>query len=803
MLINEMIGQNIKARVKLHNYRYPRSGVQESGFAIVIFDVVSVLEGQMPEDFIYGNNDGKIEYQLTAVGTMPKIERNQEYVLQGTWDIDKKWGPQCKVDFVRMDYNFNSIDDQCKFFSFFMTDNQIKSLFDIYDDPASLLENQDIESLTKIKGIGPATARRMCVKYEQCKDKGQAYIQLKAFGLTKTAIDRIVAAYGSPDEAAAQVNANPYVLIKHVRGFGWLKADTAARARGFARNCKERVMAYIQYYLDIQAESAGNIWVTIDDLMTNVINECSPLTKDQLSVWIKEVTASQNRFEELYVNYLQDPGTEFPLLMYCQEGRKIGLSYYRLLERKIADELQRLQEGPHNLQYDKHICESMINEVEEEQGYEYTEEQIKAIYDMLNSNVIVLTGSAGTGKTTTLKPVIRILRYYGMFVSQCALAGRASSLLSEVTGLEGKTIHRLLGYIPETEKFAHSATNPLKSDVVILDETSMVGEELFLSLLKAIKTGSKLIMLGDIKQLPPINVGNILNDCIRSGYITADVLTQTHRQALKSGIVSQSVKVCSGESLCKNDFYGEEIRGELQDFKLIAAYDLTEIQMKIIEEFRRLYFKEHIALDKIQIIIPTRVRGNNSCRVINSMIQEIVNPGFRNDSAVVEYNENGFKYTVTYKVNDRIIVNRNNYHALNVDGDEVAIFNGNLGIIKKIYKDHMIIELPDQGEVILEREDWWNIGLAYAITVHKLQGSQAPYTIVAIDSSSYALLSRELIYTAITRATKYCTLITQPKMLNLGIKISAIKQKQTWLQQELFNLYIRTQERDIKYGENN
>ena len=188
--------------------------------------------------------------------------------------------------------------------------------------------------------------------------------------------------------------------------------------------------------------------------------------------------------------------------------------------------------------------------------------------------------------------------------------------------------------------------------------------------------------------------------------------------------------------------------------------------------------------------MPTRLKGNTSCRSLNETIQSIVNGSPYVKSVVVHMKEKGSEYDTVFKVGDRVLVNHNNYHAIDCDGEEQAIFNGNIGYIKDLGDDIMIVNFPEQGDVMLGKDDWWNLSLAYAITVHKIQGSQAPYVIVGIDYSSYALLSRELVYTALTRAQKYCTLVAQPKALNMAVKTSSIKLKQTWLMGDLLDLKV-------------
>lgn len=784
--LEALIDQPLVARVKLHNYRFPKDRAHVSGeFAIVILDVVDVSQGTLAEGCCIG------PWRIVTSGRMPRLEDGMEYLFTGRLKIDSKWGPQYTCEEIHANYDMANPDEQRTFLSYFLTERQINLLYQTCDDPIAAIRQRNLAELTKIKGIGPTTAERICSRFADNLQNSRAYVELANLGLTKNAIDSIVKQIGSADLAIDAIKANPYSLIRLVRGYGWERADRLAMAQGFGRGCRERCLAYAEYKLNRLANEEGNSRLPIDDLLDELSQICSPTDRAQIADWLKTVTVGEQDFEARY-QVFEETGKDAdpPLLYYSRTARCIGLYSLRMVERRITEELVRLKTAPHTWNFDRTECEKIIADVEAEQGYQYTHEQRRAIWNILDSNVSVLTGSSGCGKSSTLKPLIRIFHKYGIEVAQCALSGRASSLLTEYTGLEGKTIHRLLCYDPESEKFMHSAHCPLDADVVILDETSMVGEELFLSLISSIKNGGKLLLLGDTKQLPPISVGNVLGDCIRSGYIPTNTLTIVQRQALKSGIVSQAIRVCEGKSIVRTDFSGSEIRGELNDFKLIARDDAALVHAQAVAEFKRLW-ESGVPADDIQIIVPVRSRGINSCRIFNNEIQALVNGEHSAKEVTVEVLDNGIKFEVTYKPGDRILVLKNNYHARTLEGTETAIFNGNMGHIVDLDTDNMIIQLQDTSRIIIPRESWDNIGLSYAVTCHKCQGSQAPYVIVSVDYSGYSLLMREWLYTALTRAQKFCALVGQPKAINLATRVSNVKVKNTWLKDELYARYQR------------
>lgn len=817
MKASEIKNTRLIAKVRPKNMTYPKSGHQPGEFAIVRFEVLKIVKGDIPDECIdyvgmlatsHEEEDAlkNKKYTITVKGNMPQVSFVSDYVLTADLMVDEKWGPQYNIITMRLDYDLGNPEDQRKFFGFFMTENQVDSLFETFANPIDLLETKNIGLLTSVKGIGEFTARKLCERYEGCKDNSRAYIALGDLGLTKNAIDKLIEFYGSVDVVIDKINENPYILSTEVAGYGWKRCDHIAQKKGIAKNSQIRVNAYTKYYLEQQAEINGNSWVKIDDLLIADFNECAPIDKQVLMDWVRELMAGPEEFDKYYSdlrnNRPHEPLNKMPLLFYNPDNRRVSLFSLRLLEKNIARHLRRLKRGNMNsdsqITYNKEECEKVIKECEEKQGFEFSSEQREAIWMILNNNVCLLTGSAGTGKSSTLAPIMDIFRSKNLRIAQCALSGRAASKLTEMTHVEGKTIHRLLQYIPDKDCFAYTERNQMPYDVIVLDETSMVGGEIFLCLIQAIRTGSKLILVGDEKQLEAIGLANILKDCLYSHYIPTKTLTMIHRQAAASGIITQSIHVANGQPIMKSDFIGSELRGNLKDFKIVGTESAELVQHQIIQEFKELYFGQKIPADDIQVIVPMRTRGNISCITLNNIIQNIVNPGVSPESAVQSYKDNGIQVDVCYKVNDRIIVIKNNYQARGVDGQDKQIFNGYLGHIKHIQKDAMIVNIDLVGDIILPRNQWYDISLGYALTAHKLQGSQAPYCIIGLNTSCYALYSKEWLYTAITRAQKYCVLVTQPKAVNQAVRISHVKTKQTWLQEELYEFFIHDSEEEIE-----
>ena len=745
----------VRLKVRVERIIYPKNGQTSGSWTIAAFRIEEVLEGEVPECFQWS-------LRFTAKGSMPALNARDTYTMVAHLVEDAKYGLQYEVDLMCLDYDLTDKDDQLKFFSFFLTPTQTAALYENCDNPLVLLQNHDTKALMKIKGIGPVTAQRMINKYEDSKDLSLAFVRFYDLGLTKGAIEKLVHFYGSPEAAVEVIEKNPYLLIIQVPGYGWAKADAIAMSQGLAHDSDERMGAYLVHYLREQAEMNGNSWVSVEDLCVVIDQVCDPQNDERIYELIRRNIKNH-------------------VLYYDKETERVGLMEYRELEQQIANEILRIQRGAAHIEINPERAETIIRSVELEQGFEYTEEQRTAIWNTLNNQFSILTGSAGVGKSSVVNGIAHVLEAHNFRVAQVSLSGRAASKLTEITHIEGKTIHRLLKYDPESGKFFHNKENPVPYDIIIGDEVSMWGGEITLSLLQAIPTGAKVLFIGDTKQLEAIGLASVLTDTIKSHTMPTVQLTKIQRQQADSGIITQSLKVACGEQIVGPKTSGVEYRGVRKDFKLVTYIDSALTQSKIIDEFKELYINQHVPANDIQVLVPMRSRGEASCRALNLAIQEIVNGTPSVDEITVPYTDGNYKYSYTYRPNDRIIIMKNNYKTINIEGNKEPIYNGNVGYIKQIGPDFMIVNLTEQGDIVLGVEDYNNLSLGYAITVHKKQGDSSPYVIGAIDSSSYALMSKELLYTMITRARKYCVLIGQKKILQQAVKISRVKTKQTWL----------------------
>ncbi len=577
-------------------------------------------------------------------------------------------------------------------------------------------------------------------------------------------IERLLDTYKSADLVIQKVKENPYTLCE-VNGIGWKTADRIALAGGMGEYSTSRIESFILHYLNVQGMD-GYSYIEPEELMGAIIEAIGEEVPD-LSI----TESIHNLKNKLWWN---------------EEKTKIGLSKYRRLEERIGEELIRLLKSPSNFKYDG--WQDIIKHKEHQQGWSYTNQQIEGIKTVLENQVTVVHGLAGTGKSTIVDGILAVLKGYSF--AQCALSGRASARMAEITKKEGFTIHRLLKYpcIDQGAKqmFFYHDENKLPYDVIIIDEISMIDGYIFYYLIRAIKNGAKVIILGDVGQLESIGCLNIAADLIKSEIIPTVHLTEIHRQAQSSAIITESIKVRTGSQLVSKDWVGTELRGKLQDLLIDCYSDKSNTFYKIMQYFATELEKIDNIMD-LQIIVPVKDIGNACTWNINIAVQEIYNPYDPDKNEIdVFYSKDKI---ATLRVGDKVINTQNNYDVfLAEDCRKTSVFNGNMGIITEISDSHMVVDFIDIGKVYIPKKYFKRIELGYAITVHKSQGSQFSRLIVGIDFYSYSLLTKELLYTALTRAQENCILVAENSALRYAASREGVKYKKTHLVEVLHAL---------------
>ena len=698
---------------------------------------------------------------------MPEPLDGCTYTIVANYETDPKWGGQYVIQSMYTAIDFGDGDDvgKKKYLSSLYTPYQIDCMYKALKDPFEALKKRDMEALVKVKGCALKTATLWCHKFHENYGRAKIYIELEDYNLTNNIVNRLMSTYHSADLVVDKVKNNPYVLVNEVNGIGWKKADEIALKGGIDPLGETRVAEFIKYYLKMSGDN-GMSWVTPDQLLGAILDEIGEEVEDST------ITKAIGSLD----------------LWYDNEKTKIGLPYYRLLSIMIAAELLRIKNAESDFKYDG--WEDRIKLLEDEQGWNFTDEQMNGIKMGLENNIIVINGGAGTGKTSLVNGILTAIPDYSHVM--CALSGRASARLAEVTGEEGFTIHRLLRY-PKGEdryqKFEYNQDNQLWYDIYILDEISMVDAKLFYYLIRAIPSGAKLIMLGDPGQLESIGCGNVAYDMISSDEIPDILLTKIHRQAAKSAIITNSMAVRKGEQIVDKDWSGTEVRGELKDLVLDCYLDSSNSFYKVMEHFQRLLAQKDFNILETQIIVPVKKRGDANTYTFNNDIQELYNPARKGlkEESVMTLNS-GLRI---FRVGDKVINTVNNYRV------EPTVYNGNIGIIKDItveedeegyMTDVMVIDFMGIGRVNIPKNYWEQLDLAYAITAHKFQGSQADNVIFNFDFASYSLLTRQLIYTGITRAKKKCYLVCQTGALRYAVMQEAVSHKQTHLQDCLYEV---------------
>ena len=722
----------------------------EWGIAIVSID--KVKEGKPRTDNFN---------QITIKGTMPQLVIGTPYVLVADYVEDPKWGGQYDIVSIYSAITFGENDKvgQKKFLSTLFTPIQVESMYETLDDPFESLKNNNVEDLIKVKGCGLNSAGRWIDRFNKNIHLAQIFSELESFNLTNNMVNRLLERYKSPDLVIEKVKNNPYVLCNEVKGIGWKTADRIALEGGIGEFSIERISAFIYKYLDDSGEE-GCSWITPDELMGGIIEELGEEVPD------KNITEAIHEMEKI--------------LWWDKEKTKIGLKKYFDIEDKIAKELIRLRDAETKMEWDN--WEDTIRHIEHQNGWCFTEEQKMGVKKALENNVIVIHGEAGTGKSSSVSAFLEALKKYVHV--QCALSGRASSRMTEITGEESYTIHRLLGYPCKTNggknNFTYHDENQLDVDIVIIDEISMVDAILFYHLLRAIPSGAKLICLGDMGQLESIGCGNIAFDMINSPEIPTAYLSHIHRQAATSAIITEARRIRRGIQIVEKDWVGTDVRGELKDLFLDCYSDKSNTFYKIMQKFSEAMSKDDFNVMETQILVPVKSFGDACTYNINNTIQDLYNPSDI-DKPEIEIVSQG-KATILRK-GDKVINTQNSYRT------NPPIFNGNLGIIKDVFPEDraLIVSFIGIGDVYIEGSQIYNIELGYAITVHKAQGSQFNHVIFGVDYSSYSLLTRELLYTGITRAKKTCDLIAQTGALRMAINKESVSRKQTHLQQCLYD----------------
>lgn len=669
-------------------------------YAIITFKVEEAIKGKPKRHPVYKT--------ITVKGNMPSIKSGKVYHLlaQETYDENYK-NYSYEVSYIGEKLSTMEDLDDIKTALEEVTSSKLANEIIKLDNIKNILESRDTEALKQIDGIGEVLSVKIMDKYHEKTKFGMYLIKLSKMGLTKNMLDALVKKYANYEAIYNKIRMNPYMLADSVKGIGFLKADALAEKFGIAQNSPERIRAYVKHLLNEKANEGKSFLLTkevLSSLRSQTDETKFPISRDLISETFNKMRDKR----ELWWN---------------ENKTVLALPTVREIEKEIAEHLMRIKEG--EFVFDDSLIEENIRAIEKRKGFEYTDEQREGIYSAMRNQVVVITGKAGCGKTAVLEPMTQILvEQQGKKILQVALSGKASQRMQEVTGYESKTIHRGLDFNPRLggDGFVRNEEYPLDQDIVVLDEASMVDATLFRNLLRAIPTGTKLVIVGDSGQLPNIGFGQVFFDLIECDIIPVVRLNKIHRQAQKSAIITESIKVRENGHIIGYGEESTELLGELQDLQLDIALDRDKLVDKTLDHFKkRLEIEKDIM--EVQVVVATKTRGDLSAFNLNNKIKEIVNPIGEDDLSYIESTvDNTHKYQISE--GDKVIIVKNNYkvevwNETSKAFTTGAIFNGNLGIVEKIGISYIIVNIVGIGKVKIDEKNYNSIELGYAITCHK------------------------------------------------------------------------------------
>ncbi|SHH50385.1 ATP-dependent RecD-like DNA helicase [Clostridium grantii] len=678
----------------------------------------------------------------TITGFIPYIQEGINLKLTGEWFIHPKFGQQFKVQSCE-EVVPNSIDGIKKYLSSGVISGigpvTAKKIVDFFGEKTLEILDNNIERLTEIDGIGEKKAEKIAESYLNGREIQNVMIFFQTYGLTPSQCVKVHHKYGK--DAIGIVKENPYMLVEDIKGIGFKTADKIAQSIGIEINSSYRIQSGIIFVLN-QFCAMGNTYLPLEKLM----NECEKI----LLVSVEDIYSNINECvlnNKIKIEDIDEVPCVFTLQFYYYE---LGVTVKILT--LATDEYKDVQIN----------IEEEIKEFESNNKITFAPIQKEAITGAFQNGIEIITGGPGTGKTTIIKCITEMFENASMTVFMAAPTGRAAKRMTEATGRESKTIHRLLefGFNEEEDyNFQRGEESPLQCDVLIVDEASMIDIMLMNSLLKAIPKGTRLIIVGDADQLPSVGPGNVLSDLINSQCVKVVRLKEIFRQAEESMIVVNAHKINNGEMPVLNkkdtDFYfiNEDNSNFIMDL-------IIELMNERLPKFNNKWDK----IKHIEILSPMK-KGILGIENLNENLQKVLNPKSENKEEI-EISKGVFR------VGDKVMQTKNNYTLKwkSGDGEEgTGVFNGDIGYIENIYKDKIVVWFDDDRKIEYEKIYFDELELAYAMTIHKSQGSEFPVVIMPMFMGPPLLMNKNLLYTGITRAKKMVVLVGNVKALNFMI----------------------------------
>ncbi len=692
---------------------------------------------------------------ITVRGSLPGVHVGAQVTIQGAWVMHPQFGKQFEA--TRCTTCLPSTIFGLKKY---LGSGLIKGIGPVYAE--KLVDRFGLDVLTviektpqllhRVDGIGPKRAEQITAAWKDQKEIANIMIFLQDKGVSTAFSTKIYKKYGQ--NAVSVISENPYRLADDIWGIGFKKADEVAQKLGFEKNSLKRITSGILFALAKELEH-GHLYCEISTLKDTTI-DLLELDRTETERTIK--MALHNLYDSGKIKLLSPSGD-------TGDQHFVTLAQHYHAEKGTADKIANLISRPPQKLFDLPAVYNKLRTGQADLKVSLSEQQQEGVMACLQNKVTIITGGPGTGKTTMIKALLNILEQHHVRYKLAAPTGRAAKRMFEGTSRQAQTIHRLLAFDFTTMGFTHNEQNALSLDFLIVDEASMIDIFLAHALIKAVPHDAHIIFIGDIHQLPSVGPGNFLKDLIASEKITSIRLNTIFRQAQDSLIIVNAHKINNGEFPMSYVEGG----GSKQDYLFIKETDPEKVPAHLANIYKNGLRKYGIAADESVVLVPMH-RGSVGTQKLNIDLQGILNP--LSTPQQLEY------FGTTYKLGDRVMQLRNNY--------DKKVFNGDMGTISMVnIEDHALTVAFGDKVVEYERSDLNELVLAYAISIHKSQGSEYDAVIVLIFNQHFTLLQRNLIYTAITRAKKLCIFIGQPQAIAMGIKNNKSLVRKTFLKEYL------------------
>ena len=705
-------------------------------------------------------------HEVTVVGTLPELTPGEQAVFTGEWVEHPQYGRQLKCVGCLLQKPTTLLGIERYLGSGLIRGvgpSTAKQIVRYFGEETLTVLSEHPERLQEVPKMGKKRWMQIAESYREQQGAREAMVFLQSYGIPATLSVKISKLYG--DRTPAVIRENPYRLCEDLEGVGFLTADRIGTALGVPPDSDARIASALKYILKDAAAGQGHIYLPERELIARGV---------QL-LRVEEALVERQVRQMTLLRELVLQGSD--------DDRRIYLPAYDHAEREVA---QRLCELMASLAPGRrgHAGKD-IDRFEKRQDIHFSPRQREAIMTAMEQGVLVITGGPGTGKTTIIQCIIRLLAEEGE-VLLCAPTGRAAKRMTEATGYEAKTIHRLLEYGGEEGSFSRNQENPVEGDCVIVDEASMVDMMLMRSLLRAMEPGTRLILVGDADQLPSVGAGNVLGDILDSGVVPSVRLTDIFRQGETSRIVVNAHRINHGEMPLLNE-KGTDFFFERKELFRDAAQSIVALATQRLPKFLGYREKERVALSvrNIQVLAPAK-KGECGVAALNVMLQEALNPPAPGKPSL-QYGE------TTFRLGDKVMQTRNDYQlewrretSMGWE-DGAGVFNGDVGFVTEVdTEEHALtVRFDEEKEAVYQSAQLENLELAYCLSVHKSQGSEFPVVVMPVAGGPPLLLTRNLFYTALTRARSLVVLVGREEVVRQMVENDHILRRYTALTERL------------------